>query len=366
MIMNKTFTKMMAMAIVALLCLNGNLKADELVAHEPGVYTTTYEQALVTYDDREYEIYAAKRGTAAAIPVLAAGGNAGYAVATGANLSSLAVDWFVADAINGTQQPGITSSDQFSGLTIGYWQFRNSNGITLKVKGYDEIAFVISDAHASTSGRQFLLTINGEDESELLKDHSTSATIRSIELDPDIESTVELKSANYNSNHSFYGFSLRIAESTTPSPCTPSELSFSDDVEAEEGDVIVAPTLVNALNLIDITYSSSDPAVVTVDENTGELTSVGEGAAIITASAPAQTVDGVDYCETEATYTVTITENSGTSNLNDLNASKAIESVQYYNVLGSQVDASAQGLVIVKTIYEDGSYDVAKVYNAAK
>jgi len=51
------------------------------------------------------------------------------------------------------------------------------------------------------------------------------------------------------------------------------------------------------------------------------------------------------------------------TSITDLTATKTIQSVQYYDTLGCKVDASAQGLVIVKTVYEDGSSDVVKVYN---
>ena len=65
--------------------------------------------------------------------------------------------------------------------------------------------------------------------------------------------------------------------------------------------------------------------------------------------------------------TVTPVAGSGVpSNLTTPATTKAIQSVQYYDTLGRAVDASTQGMVIIKTIYEDGSFETAKVYNSVK
>jgi hypothetical protein len=48
--------------------------------------------------------------------------------------------------------------------------------------------------------------------------------------------------------------------------------------------------------------------------------------------------------------------------LADLTATKIVESVSYYNVLGVEVSSSTKGLIIVKTVYTDGSSSSKKVY----
>ena len=55
-----------------------------------------------------------------------------------------------------------------------------------------------------------------------------------------------------------------------------------------------------------VTYSSSNPAVATVDPSTGEVTAVGEGSCTITASVD----ESGDYSAAEASYTVNVTDPS--------------------------------------------------------
>ena len=54
------------------------------------------------------------------------------------------------------------------------------------------------------------------------------------------------------------------------------------------------------------------------------------------------------------------------NSITDLSTPKAIQSVQYYNALGAQVSLATKGLVLIKTIYEDGAQTTTKVYNTAK
>ena len=209
--MKKMLQKMLALTAVVLLSA-GYVNAQTSV-HQPGVYATTYEQTLVTHEGESYEIYAAKRGGGSSVPVLAAGGNSGYTVATNTTLAAFDAGWLAFDAINSTQTNAVSNvANQFSGITMGFWQFRNANGMSLKVKGYDEIAFVIADNHASTANRQFTLTVNGTSAS--LGSGSNSVGIRTVTLNPEIESTLVLKCGNDNQNHSFYGFSLRVASTS--------------------------------------------------------------------------------------------------------------------------------------------------------
>ena len=93
----------------------------------------------------------------------------------------------------------------------------------------------------------------------------------------------------------------------TVATCSFAELALSvDSIGAiiETAD-LVAPTLANPHNL-SVVYASSNKEVVTVDQ-TGALTKVGVGKAVITITAAKQTVEGIEYCEDEVSYKVTLT-----------------------------------------------------------
>ncbi|MCI6323766.1 MAG: cadherin-like beta sandwich domain-containing protein [Bacteroidales bacterium] len=93
----------------------------------------------------------------------------------------------------------------------------------------------------------------------------------------------------------------------TVATCASAELVLSvDSIGAiiETGD-LVAPTLTNPHNL-SVVYASNNEEVVTVDQ-TGALTKVGVGEAVITITAAKQTVEGIEYCEDEISYKVTLT-----------------------------------------------------------
>lgn len=93
-------------------------------------------------------------------------------------------------------------------------------------------------------------------------------------------------------------------EVQVPTPKINPELAFDPaEVELTLGETFTAPTLghVDGFNGT-ITYSSSKPAVATVDENTGEVTIVANGTTTITASFEGND----DYEEDEAIYTITV------------------------------------------------------------
>lgn len=78
-------------------------------------------------------------------------------------------------------------------------------------------------------------------------------------------------------------------------------LQFSDtNIVIYLGDSFTAPTLSGAMT--DVTFSSSNTAVATVDENTGEVTIVDAGTTTITATAAADET----YTSGTASYTVTV------------------------------------------------------------
>ena len=103
------------------------------------------------------------------------------------------------------------------------------------------------------------------------------------------------------------------------------ELSFSSSsLEITQGESFTAPALTTNPTGIDVTYSSSTPAVATVDETSGEVTILSPGTTVITAS-----FAGNDsYRAASASYTLKVnsSENNGDGTLeNPFNIAGAYE-----------------------------------------
>jgi len=104
------------------------------------------------------------------------------------------------------------------------------------------------------------------------------------------------------------------AEAVAPAAsCDPSNLAFPsstvDKVMGNDPFTIVA-TSDNATTAI--TYTSDATDVATVLETTGEVTLVGVGQVIITATQAAGTYNSTNYCASTATYTLNVTTNAPT------------------------------------------------------
>ena len=98
---------------------------------------------------------------------------------------------------------------------------------------------------------------------------------------------------NYNEATASYILTINKADAT---------LSFAPNaVTIVEGQEFTAPTLINEADL-DVTYSSSNGAVATVDMNSGEVTINGVGETTITATG----AESDNYNGTTATYTITV------------------------------------------------------------
>lgn len=99
-------------------------------------------------------------------------------------------------------------------------------------------------------------------------------------------------------------------------------LSFGETTEftITVGDEFVAPQLSG--NMTDVTYSSSDTNVATVDETSGAVLIVGEGTTIITANA----AESSEYRAATASYTITVNAQGGDDNIVlSLDLSKSID-----------------------------------------
>lgn len=89
--------------------------------------------------------------------------------------------------------------------------------------------------------------------------------------------------------------------------CDDPELAYSTGAVAKTfGDSKFTNALTNS-HSVAVTYGSSAESVATVDAN-GEVTIVGAGSAMITATASAQTISAVKYCADEASYTLTVSK----------------------------------------------------------
>jgi len=89
--------------------------------------------------------------------------------------------------------------------------------------------------------------------------------------------------------------------------CTSSNLAFAQPTINKllaDGAFTQAATSLNGTTAI--TYTSSNTGAATVNETTGEISIVGAGSTIITASQAAGTQNAVDYCAAITTYTVNV------------------------------------------------------------
>ena len=131
-------------------------------------------------------------------------------------------------------------------------------------------------------------------------------------------------------------------ESVTPGDKKDGDLWFK--VVAGETDgvsVFKEPELNNPYNL-KVTYSSSNEKVIKVDASTGEITVVGNGAALITA-----TVEGTDEVKGGVvSYSLIVEGDVGETPVEDARAAKAADG-QAYNAAGLPVGDNYRGFVII-------------------
>ncbi len=118
-------------------------------------------------------------------------------------------------------------------------------------------------------------------------------------------------------------------------------LSFEqDEFAADMAETFVAPELDNP-NSLTVTYQSSDENVATVDAATGEVTLVGEGDVVITA-----TFEGDDaFYAGEASYTIHVTDTTGISTWGN---DATIDNKPLYNLRGQRARSTEKGVIIRK------------------
>ena len=116
-------------------------------------------------------------------------------------------------------------------------------------------------------------------------------------------------------------------------------LSFEqDEFDADMAETFVAPELDNP-NALDVTYASSDESVATVDAATGEVTLVGEGDVVITA-----TFEGDDaFYAGDASYTIHVTDTTGISTWGN---DATLDNKPLYNLRGQRARRTDKGVII--------------------
>ena len=124
-----------------------------------------------------------------------------------------------------------------------------------------------------------------------------------------------------------------------PTPKQDVTLTFSStSVTAIVGETFTAPTLTTTPSGISVTYSSNNISVATVDSQTGAVTIVAAGTAVITAS-----FTGDDtYNSATASYTINAREQGDTSNQFQLvnSTSELVSGMRYIIACGSQATAA--------------------------
>ena len=155
--------------------------------------------------------------------------------------------------------------------------------------------------------------------------------------------------------------SIKLADASIPVKTNP-ELAFSAaTATANLGETFTAPTLSNQYSVA-VSYSSSDPTVATVDENTGAVTLVAVGTTTITA-----TFAGDDTYEAdEASYTLTVVDPNAKGQVN--NPYTVAEALAFIETLGTATsgDVYVSGIISqVKSYSSQYNSITYYIYDAA-
>jgi hypothetical protein len=118
-------------------------------------------------------------------------------------------------------------------------------------------------------------------------------------------------------------------------------LSFSKDAASynmASSASFTAPTLSGAMTTV--TYSSSKPGVATVDASTGAVSFVGVGETTITATAVADTYNGINYGTASASYTLTVTNEEITAHYEKITSTDGLAVGEKYLIVYESTDGN--------------------------
>lgn len=227
--------KLFAMALFAMFSMSA---MAQTATHEPGLYDSKPEQngygiEATVIGDNTYEVYYVTKRTikpdiqtiAIVEPgvnrIMAGDSKSEAIIAHSANTSgSMTCQNWLSVAFNGISDYTYAANEEFfkvaptasDATKTAYFNLKNDNTLSLKVKGYSSFAFLGSDNNADVNkGKYFKVEIDGND---VTAGTSTSLTIRRFALTSDAEHTIKVIGIG-GSNNKFYGFSL--AYPTTPS-----------------------------------------------------------------------------------------------------------------------------------------------------
>ncbi|MBR7154970.1 MAG: Ig domain-containing protein, partial [Paludibacteraceae bacterium] len=196
-----------------------------LTTHVPEIYNARskdggYATPLVTYDNREYELYYASRtaSSVASLPTTAGDKKDGIedpATATSNYLKTFD-GWCEAkmNSISGGTSAKASKSGEFSEL---YDEWRMSgNGIKIDIDGFDQFSYYAADKSTEIDSKtgtfkkeqRFQVFIDGVMEPET--QCNTSATVRRYDISSG-HHVIEVKGMS-GGDSKFYGFSLRVAQ----------------------------------------------------------------------------------------------------------------------------------------------------------
>lgn len=196
-----------------------------LTTHVPEIYNARskdggYATPLVTYDNREYELYYASRtaSSVASLPTTAGDKKDGIedpATATSNYLKTFD-GWCEAkmNSISGGTSAKASKSGEFSEL---YDEWRMSgNGIKIDIDGFDQFSYYAADKSTEINSKtgtfkkeqRFQVFIDGVMEPET--QCNTSATVRRYDISSG-HHVIEVKGMS-GGDSKFFGFSLRVAQ----------------------------------------------------------------------------------------------------------------------------------------------------------
>ena len=205
--------------IIPLLCLltiSGNAWGALTIVHTPGVYTAAdgYGQSIVTYQERQYEIYGFS-STASSQNFIWAGVSTtnstdANCVLAFATTTAQEKDW-ISNKVNGRGSSFSGKKNEEFTLTGYSMNYRSNSELILRVSGYDQFSIYGKDNNATASNnKHFVIKVDGVD---VTKDLSTTETVRRYDMTTG-EHTISV-SALGTSNNVLNGFSLRIAKAST-------------------------------------------------------------------------------------------------------------------------------------------------------
>lgn len=286
-----------------------------LTAHTPGVYEKTtgeggYGLTMVSYDPdgagdspaKNYEVYyfswkssklylaagksyvtdntayclISNSGTSTTDGIDFGWGNVKCGSLSGSNTSP-AAEWAV---------PASNSSTHYVSLT-------NSTSLTLKVSGYDQFSFAGRDNHASTAGKQFVVTIDGE--AQTFTHSATDWTVYRFDLTTG-EHTIVVTGNGTDANR-LRCFSLRV-----PS-CDDANATIIEDKAIYVNDELDLQFSSDNTNSVSYSITKGGSATSDASVTGGKFKATVAGTYVVTAT---QAKDASGHCAVEESVTITV------------------------------------------------------------